>query len=194
MEFHGGQGEKSSEKCNDEITSNTVGNLKSLLTNKLKGGRRTNPKDKSEMKKVRDTKDIPLLKCPQCDFLTQNETFFNEHVSKAHAGGQPTCPFCFIGCKDFPSLRKHCADYHKEVNSGRKISSVPEGRKRPCRFFRNGLGKCMPRSGNCMFDHTIIPDHERELCFHKHACTYKPYCIFFHPEGQEEEEWLTNVC
>ena len=61
--------------------------------------------------------------------------------------------------------------------------------KRPCRFFRNGTGQCSPPSGVCEYDHTIIPDSERELCFHKKACSYKPRCIFFHPEGQDTEEW-----
>ena len=44
----------------------------------------------------------------------------------------------------------------------------------------------------CNFDHTIIPENERELCFHKNACTYKPHCIFLHPEGQVTEGWQQN--
>ena len=47
----------------------------------------------------------------------------------------------------------------------------------------------MPPSGHCNFDHTVVPDAEREHCFHKQACVYKPNCIFFHPEGQKEEVW-----
>ena len=52
----------------------------------------------------------------------------------------------------------------------------------------------------CNFDHTIIPENERELCFHKNACTYKPHCIFLHPEGQVTEGWqqtdrkVSRVC
>ena len=26
-----------------------------------------------------------LRKCPQCDFISQNETYFNEHMTKVHA-------------------------------------------------------------------------------------------------------------
>ena len=103
------------EKSSDEIPRNTVGNLKTLLTNKLKGGKRTSPQEKSEIKKGTD-KDTPLFKCPQCDFISQNSIFFNEHVSNAHSG-QPTCPFCFHGFQDLPSLRKHCDVAHKEGRS-----------------------------------------------------------------------------
>ena len=110
---------------------------------------------------------------------------------KAHAG-HPTCPFCYHGFKDLASVRKHCAIAHKEVKNNKNEVNSPEGWKRPCRFFRNGSGKCTPRSGSCQFDHTVVPDNERELCFHKNACTYKPYCIFFHPEGQGEDLWQTN--
>ena len=63
---------------------------------------------------------------------------------------------------------------------------------KPCRYFNNGQGKCSPKSGACQFDHTIIPFNEREQCFHKQACQYKPNCIFFHPEGQGEEVWELN--
>ena len=62
-------------------------------------------------------------------------------------------------------------------------------RRKPCRYFRNGSGTCSPPSGVCDFDHSIIPDNERELCYHKEACKYKPYCIFLHPEGQAEQKW-----
>ena len=95
-------------------------------------------------------------------FLTQNESAFNEHVSSAHVG-KPTCPFCYVGFPDFPALRKHCEISHQESGIRRKETSRPEGWKRPCRFFRNGKGKCTPRSGTCNFDHTIIPEKEREL-------------------------------
>ena len=68
----------------------------------------------------------------------------------------------------------------------------PGGWEKPCRFFRNGQGVCSPRSGSCSYDHTVIPDAEREQCYHKNACSYKPYCIFFHPEGQGEDSWQTS--
>ena len=59
-------------------------------------------------------------------------------------------------------------------------------------IFRNGQGVCSSRSGSCAYDLTIIPDAERELCHHKNACSYKPYCIFFHTEGQGDDSWQTN--
>ena len=29
-------------------------------------------------------------------------------------------------------------------------------------------------------------------CFHKQNCRYRPFCIFFHPEGQIEGNWQTD--
>ena len=166
--------------------STGYGSLQNLVKNKLLGGKRTSPQANPDLKrKNEEKKQVKLFKCSQFDFLAQNETYFNEHMGKVHAG-QPICPFCYISCDDYPSLRKHCESRHKEIRS-EKVKNIPEGRKRPCRFFRNGEGWCSPRTGTCEFDHTIIPDHERELCFHKQACTYKPYCIFNHPEGQGDK-------
>ena len=67
------------------------------------------------MKKIPQKKERQLMKCPQCDFSSQNKIFFNEHVLKAYAC-LPTCPFCYVGFNNFPSLRKHCAVTHKEVS------------------------------------------------------------------------------
>ena len=101
----------------------------------------------------------------------------------------PTCPFCFHAFNDFPSLRKHYELKHQETGNQKPFKPT-DGRKRPCRFFRNGKGLCNPNfSGPCTYDHSLV---ERELCFHKQNCHYKPNCIFFHPEGQEEEEWREN--
>ena len=44
-------------------------------------------------------------------------------------------------------------------------------------------------SGNCSFDHTVIPFEQRELCRNNEQCRYRPYCIYFHPEGQKTEVW-----
>ena len=100
---------------------------------------------------------------------------------------QPTCPFCFKAMDSYAAVRKHFEAYHTEVKYDSKLKKK-DGIKRPCRFFRNGTGQCSPPSGVCDYDHTIIPDSERELCHHKRACSYKPRCIFFHPEGQDNEE------
>ena len=80
--------------------------LRKLLRNKQLGGKRTNPQMDSEIQK------FPKYNCLQCDFISQNEIMFNEHLTKAHAG-QPTCPFCFIAFIDYPSIRK-CQDLQEK--------------------------------------------------------------------------------
>ena len=82
------------------------GSLKKLFKNKRMGGRRTSQQENPEVGKQREEKQPSMLKCPQCDFLSQNETYFNEHVSKVHAK-QPTCPFCFKAFDSYPAVRKH---------------------------------------------------------------------------------------
>ena len=112
-------------------------------------------------------------------------------MTKAHSG-QPNCPFCFVGFKDYLSLRKHCENIHKDVKKKEVKPVSSAGKKKPCRFFNNGQGVCSPRSGVCDYDHSVIPFQEREECFHKNTCKYKPFCIFFHPEGQGEGIWEQN--
>ena len=159
--------------------------LHTLGKNKNLGGRRTNPQEGPEVNKF-----PKVHTCPQCDYISQNEMNFNEHVTKAHSG-QPTCPFCFVAFKDYTSVRKHCEGNHKELrNDVQRSRNIPGGWKKPCRFFNNGEGQCTPRSGSCNYDHTVIPDNEREICFHKEKCSYKPYCIFFHPEGQGRVDFM----
>ena len=110
------------------------------------------------------------------------------HVDK------PRCPFCYEIFDDIPSIMKHCAIQHREnfanEKESEKISTI---RKRPCRYFRNGEGKCLPPPGSCEYNHIIVPESERELCFHKQACKFKPNCIFLHPEGQQKGEWQINT-
>ena len=73
--------------------------------------------------------------------------------------------------------------------------NIPAGGmvKKPCRYFKNGEGNCSPKNGRCDFDHTIIPFSERQQCFNKQSCRYKPFCIFYHPEGQDEDGFQANV-
>ena len=72
--------------------------LTSMLKNKYLGGKRSSPQEKPEQRRVTE-KEKKMYKCPQCDFISQNEIFISEHMTKAHAG-QPNCPFCFVGFKD----------------------------------------------------------------------------------------------
>ena len=132
------------EECDGgEISRKTTGygpnDLKSLVRNKEMGGRRTSPQENTQ------NKNKSILKCPQCDFMSQKQTVFNDHMTKVHAG-KPNCPFCFLGFKDFPALRKHCESSHQEVNKDNQQSKLPANKKRPCRFFKNGERRCMPRS------------------------------------------------
>ena len=177
------------EECNEgeESNENTGSDsLKTLVENKIKGGKRTSPQDQSEFRKGCDNVRT-LFKCPQCDFISQNEQRFNEHIVEAHVG-QPTCPFCYIATRDYPSLRRHCENKHKEGGDKPDNPKTTQNiirKPKPCRFFKNGEGTCNPKSGKCSFDHSFIPFNQRELCRHKHQCTYKPYCIFYHPEDKE---------
>ena len=59
-------------------------------------------------------------------------------------------------------------------------------------LLENTAKVSMPPSGHCNFDQTVVPDTEREHCFHKQAYVYKPNCIFFYPVGQREEVWEHN--
>ena len=56
--------------------------------------------------------------------MSQNETFFNEHMTKVHRG-------------------KHCRAVDEESSTKQRISgeNLHEGgmKKRPCRYFRNGV-------------------------------------------------------
>ena len=198
------------EECDGGFGNDSL-DLDSLRRNKMAGGKRTSPQETSDVRiSGRKNTERKLLKCPQCDFISQNESFFNEHISKAHSG-QPNCPFCFLPFNGYTELRKHCISQHNENKNelpsavSNSANNIPQGRlpkvnlteggkpKRPCRYFKNGQGRCIQRFGKvCEFDHSIIPFDQREVCFHKQACSFKPNCIFYHPEGQNEV-WQTNV-
>ena len=180
--------------------------LLSLQQNKQKGFQRTAPQASPELVKRIEKCEEKILHCPQCDFISPSETFFNEHMTKIHTG--PNCPFCFLPFDGYAALRKHCTQIHSEVkddkpNKNRETLHLMQNKsnklenwksKKPCRFYRNGEGNCIPRNGKeCEFSHSVIPFSERQECYHKQACKYKPYCIFFHPEGQKVENWQKNT-
>ena len=52
--------------------------------------------------------------------MTMNQTYFNEHIKKAHEG-HPTCPFCHVGFWNVPALKTHIDTDHKETE---KINPV----------------------------------------------------------------------
>ena len=41
-----------------------------------------------------ENKDSKMFKCNQCDFITQNQTLFREHMTRGHVN-KPRCPFCY---------------------------------------------------------------------------------------------------
>ena len=189
------------EEC-DGGFSYEMTELLSLQQNKQKGFQRTTPQASPELVRRIEKCEEKILHCPQCDFITPSETFFNEHMKKIHTG--PNCPFCFIPFDEYAALRKHCAETHSEFNDdktqnketlhNKSKKSENWKSKKPCRFFRNGEGNCIPRNGlECEFSHSVIPFSERQECHHKQSCKFKPYCIFFHPEGQKVENWQKNT-
>ena len=105
------------EECDGgeaSIETTGYGSLKNLILNKKLGGKRIYPQEKPALGKQSESrKQSKIFQCPQCDFLSQNETYFNEHVSKVHVN-QPTCPSCFKAMDSYAAARKHCEAYHTE--------------------------------------------------------------------------------
>ena len=132
-----------------------------------------------EVLEERNNTGKEFLKCKFCDFISMNDNYFNEHITKVH-GNQIICPYCFHPYKEYVDLRSHIQNTHKEVDNVKSDRK----KKQPCRYFRNGEGSCNPKNGHCNYDHNIIPFVERAECLHKQNCQFKPYCIFYHPEGQ----------
>ena len=168
--------------------------------NEGKEFKRTTTQEVPEIARRIEACEKRIIKCPQCDFVTPSEIFFNEHMTNVHTG--PNCPFCFLPFNTYTELRKHCTDKHDELKKENMKSDQETSKnknmnnwrsKKPCRFFRNGEGVCSPRNGReCEFDHDIIPFSDRQECYNKHLCHYKPYCIYYHPEGQNVENWQKN--
>ena len=76
------------EECDggeESIKKNGYGplDLTNLVRNKYNGGRRTSPQEKPQLFK-KTAKEGKVLKCPQCDFLSQNEVYFNTHITEVH--------------------------------------------------------------------------------------------------------------
>ena len=58
-------------------------------------------------------KDWSMFKWPQCDFMSMNWIYFNEHIPNIH-GAHQTFPFCQIGFWNLFALKKHIDTAHKE--------------------------------------------------------------------------------
>ena len=107
-----------------EVSSKSTGygqiDLNNLLKYKQSGGKRTTPQDKSEqIKSAVEKKDSKMFKCNQCDFITQNQTFFREHMTRGHVD-KPRCPFCYETVDDIPFVRKHFVIQQREKFSKEK--------------------------------------------------------------------------
>ena len=93
-----------------------------LIKNKNLGGKRSSPQEQSELRKE-TIKEKTMRKCPQCEFVSQNETYFNEHMSTVHAklwketeqeNVMRKCPQC-----DFISQNEtYFNDHMTKVHSG----------------------------------------------------------------------------
>ena len=73
------------EECDGgDVSSETTGygSLNRIIMNKKLGGKRSSPQEESSVVKQKSVrKQTKLQKCSQCDFMTQNEQYFNEHMS-----------------------------------------------------------------------------------------------------------------
>ena len=174
------------EECyggEDSVESTGYGSLTRIVMNKIAGGKRNTPQEKATVVKPKIIQNqTKLLRCPQCDFISQNETYFIEHITKVHVN-QPTCPFCFKAFKSYTEVRKHCEHTHIETRNSEE-PRVKRSRTKPCRYFRNGSGTCSPPSGVCNFDHSVIPDNEREFAIIKKLVSTNLSVYFFIPRAK----------
>ena len=79
------------EECDGgEISSKTTGygQLENLMKNKERGGKRTSPQENPESRIDNAQQFQKMQKCPQCDFVSQNEIFFNKHMVTVHSVSQ----------------------------------------------------------------------------------------------------------
>ena len=104
------------EECDGGFGNDSL-DLDSLRRNKLAGGKRTSPQEISDVRvSGRKNTERKILKCPQCDFISQNESFFNEHITSARSG-HPNCPFCFLPFNGYLALRNHCRTKDNEIKN-----------------------------------------------------------------------------
>ena len=151
-------------------TNYGMDDLKNLERNKKQGGKRTSPQETPKMlKKV--VNEGKLFKFTQCDFhgFISNKVFFKGSCCAPH----------------YWSLKMYCKSLHREKKPETKSPLNAGLKKRPCRFFKNGEEECMPPSGHCNFDQTVVPDAEREHCFHKLTSLCRQAKLYFlRPKGQ----------
>ena len=77
------------EICNGGAASRkTTGygtlDLKQLLVNKNKGGKRNTPQENSDIRKTINENVRKIYKCSKCKFISQNKLFFKEHMTNTH--------------------------------------------------------------------------------------------------------------
>ena len=58
--------------------------LNDLIKNKKLGGKRSCPQEQVELRKETE-KEESMRKCPKCEFISQNATYLNEHMTRVHA-------------------------------------------------------------------------------------------------------------
>ena len=140
---------KEPDECihNEICTGNCekVKDLKRLNTLKRSGSIRTCPQ--------RNPDDKPFFKCGKCDFMTQNEEYFNEHMEKHRKytddecpqcgyktkkksdfekhmknvhGNFPSCTICHVGLWSKEAVKKHVSKYHSAESANTTDTSTPE--------------------------------------------------------------------
>ena len=69
------------EECDGGFRDN-LKDVQKLQQNKLKGFKRTTPQERSELVRRIEKCERQIIKCPQCEFVTPSEMFFNEHMTR----------------------------------------------------------------------------------------------------------------
>ena len=115
------------EECdggNDSSRTTGYGSigLTDLIKNKKLGRKRSIPQEQSELRKE-TIKEKTMRTCPQCEFVSQNETYFNEHTTTVHAKLRKEteqekvmrkCPQCDFISQNETYFNEHMTKVHSE--------------------------------------------------------------------------------
>ena len=94
--------------------------LTDLINNKKLGGKRSIPQEQSELRKE-TKKEKTMQMCPKCEFVSHNETYFNEHMTTVHAKLRKeteqkrvmrTCPQCDFISQNETYFNEHMTKVH----------------------------------------------------------------------------------
>ena len=115
-----------------------------------------------------------MFKCNQCDFITQNQTLFREHMTRGHVD-KPRCPFCLkllmtfhpsgsivlfstgkifqmkMRVKRFQLLERDLVDTSEMV---KESVCLPLGRVNTTTL------QCLKVKGNCVFTNKLVNSNQ----------------------------------